>query len=570
MGTKSPPLPSDPLALLAVAEAGGPEAAAAARRAAWLAERADRGLARRALALTLRLDPLDPAPRLALARLAAEDGNLDDAVAEAEAVLADAVDKAARARAAFMLGEIARVRGERAKARAHFLEASRIEEAILTVSRGDSTATRWYARARGRIADLDLEEGARDSAFVGAEGALAILRASAATAGEPPVLAADIADAEVRLGGLELETRQPASARRRFGEAIGRYEALAITEPDEPHWRAALADTWTLAAEAEFMRGASDQAREAMDKALHARIRVAVRHNEEAWALAGTWRVRGGLRAALGDDATAMESFEQASKLATLLADRGKEAPAPARFLVHTLLDQADHALRTRAMEIAYQAANAARARAERFAHRENDPTWLSEAGACWDRLGEAARLSKAHDEARDAFARASEFRRMAASRAPDNPALKAGFAAALLKQGDVALAADALSEARECFGACVSVRTALFEARRDPQSAHALAAALERVGLVALAQADPNAARDAWEAELKLIDTVFPNSVLPEAIRFRAIVESHLAGAGGANAGAYRRAALARLDTLSRTCGLSEAEAALLRRLEA
>ena len=82
-----------------------------------------------------------------------------------------------------------------------------------------------------------------------------MLRATAAQIGEPPVLAADIADAELRLAALELDACEPKSARRRAGEAIGRYEALAVTEKDEPHWRAVLADAWALAAEADYARG---------------------------------------------------------------------------------------------------------------------------------------------------------------------------------------------------------------------------------------------------------------------------------------------------------------------------
>jgi hypothetical protein len=83
------------------------------------------------------------------------------------------------------------------------------------------------------------------------------------------------------------------------------------------------------------------------------------------------------------------------------------------------------------------------------------------------------------------------------------------------------------------------------------------------------MAQGDPTAARAAWETELGLVDTVFAGAPTPEALRFRAVVASHLAGAGGANASAHRRAAITHLDALSRKRGLTDAEAALLRRME-
>ena len=78
----------DAEALWTVAQAGGPGAALAARRAAALWEQSAPGRARQALALAVRLAPLDPAPRLGLARLAAEAGDLAAAKTEASALLA--------------------------------------------------------------------------------------------------------------------------------------------------------------------------------------------------------------------------------------------------------------------------------------------------------------------------------------------------------------------------------------------------------------------------------------------------------------------------------------------------
>lgn len=565
----TPPSMPDAAVLLTAAKAGGAHAAIAARRAAWLAERDDPGLAREALRLAARLEPFDPAPRLALARLAAEQGDLDAARAEAAAVLAEAVDQAARARAAFILGEISRVQGERAAARRAYAETLEIEDAILAHSRSDAAAARWYARARGRLAELDAADGEMARAKSGAEGALAMLRAAAAAIGEPPVLAADIADAEMRLAVLELDESQPASARRRLGEAIGRYEALAATEKDEPHWRAMLSDAWALAAEADFARGAGDRAREAMDKSLQARLRLAARDSNEAWALIGAWRLRGALRAALGDQNAAADSFQQAR----LLAEQMAAPPCPrqaTRFFVHTLLDQADHALRSSELNLAREAADTARMRAEAIA-RERDaaPVWLTDVAAAWDRLGEIARLARAQTQAQEAFSRAVELRRMALEREPDNAQSKRGLAAALVKQGEAALETGALAGARAAFQQSATLRLDMLDAApNDARAAQAVAVALERLGLAAQAQGDIQTARAAWEDELLLADRIFPDPDDLEGVRFRAIVEAHLFGVAGADAERYRSSALRRFDELAKAGAMTTREAALRKRL--
>src|SRR5690606_3543475 len=117
-----------PEALLELAAQGGERAFLAARRAAALAERDNPGLALKALALARQIEPLDPAPRLAAARLYAEQGDIAAARAEAREVLREAVDEAARARAAFMLGEMARMDGDHAGARTHYQLVMRIED----------------------------------------------------------------------------------------------------------------------------------------------------------------------------------------------------------------------------------------------------------------------------------------------------------------------------------------------------------------------------------------------------------------------------------------------------------
>ncbi len=558
------PSPRSPHALLALARAGGPGAAKAARHAAALAELRDPETAKEALSLAIRLEPIDPAPRLALARLHAESGDLPAARAEAEAVLADAVDQAARARAAFILGELARVSGGHDEARSRYQAVLKIEDALLSANPGEPTASRWYARARGRIAELDASAGDFNAARTGAEGALAMLRAVAAAIGEPPVLAADIADAEMRLAALELDHNHPASARRRLGEAIGRYEALAITEKHEPHWRAVLADAWALAAEADYVRGDANAARDAMERALQARLVLASQNEKEAWGLAGVWRVRGALRAALGDNDAATDSFAQARAMAEKLSAGGGEHAS--RFLLRTLLAQGDHALRIGQLNTAREAADSARMLAEGFA-QEIGGAWLGEVAACWDRLGEIARTAGAGAAAQDAFARAVEFRRLALERAPDDIRLIRRLAAALVKHGDAHLSANAHASAKAAFHESIVLRFKLLDAApSDATAAHAVAVALERFGLAALAQGDTNAARAAWEDELALADRIFAEEHSIESLRFRAIVESHLASAGGPNGEHHRHAALEHLDQLAHA-GLLTPQETLLRK---
>lgn len=554
--------------LFALAEAGGPDAAKAARRAAALAETRDPVRARHALALAAKLEPLDPAPRLALARLKAEAGEIAEARAEAEKVLAEAIDQAARARASFMLGELARVEGDGVAARRAYQTTLKIEDALLAANRTDAAAARWYARARGRVAELDLAEGQVERARTGAEGALAMLRACAAQGGEPPVLAADIADAELRLGALDLDGGDAPAARRRFGEAIGRYEALMLTEPNEPHWRAVLADAWALAAESDLMRNAPNEARAAMDKALALRIKLANAFKHERWALAATWRLRAALLAAIGDASGAADSLNQARVLAEHFCNERPGEEAPARFLLHTTLDEADHALRNGDLERAHEAANAARLRAEAFARAEGaSRVWLSEVGACWDRLGEAARLAKA--SSLDAFARAAELRRLACEAEPEDAELKRRLAAALIKYGVACLDAGEVNTARRVLEDGANLRLAFAEARPgDAAVAYELAVALDHLGYAAQALGDRETARHIWEDELALAERLFPDEHDDEGQRFRAVIEAHLAGLGGVHAHDYRASALRRLDALAQSGALTERDAMLRKRL--
>ncbi len=114
---------------------------------------------------------------------------------------------------------------------------------------------------------------------------------------------------------LDLRREGGDEARRRIGEAVGRYEALCVTEKEEPHWRVQLAEAWTLDAEAAFLCRLPDQARTALDKALALRVRLAHDDPEERWALAGCWRVRAALLASCGDAVAALDAQTQARSL---------------------------------------------------------------------------------------------------------------------------------------------------------------------------------------------------------------------------------------------------------------
>jgi hypothetical protein len=534
-----------------------------------MAERNDPDFAREALAAAVRLAPRDAAPRLDLARLHAEAGELERASREAKIVLDGADDEAARARAAFMLGDIARAQGDEARARGFYEIMARIEDAVLKRDPASPTAGRWYARAIGRLAELDAVQGNLARARSGAEGALALLYACATQTGEPPMVAADIADAEMRLAALLLDEDKAAEARRHLHRAIGRYEALTVTETEEPHWRAVLADAWALAAEADYLRGARAEARSAIDKALQARLKLASERREEAWALAGAWRLRAALLEAIDDNEGASLSLAQARALAERLAASAPGMEAPARFLAHTLLDQADHALRRGALETAREASEKARALAEAFAHATKAASWLGECGACWDRLGEAARLGRIGPLAQDAMARAAEFRRLALEADANDARARHALGSALLKYGEISLDLAAPQTARTAFNECASIRLQAFQAAPESlAAAHALAVALERVGLAAAAMGANAAARAAWEDELALAERMFGDDETLDAIRFRAIVEAHLFRLGGADRENHRRAALDGLDKLANAAVLTPDEAALRKQL--
>lgn len=555
-------------ALLAEAAAEGPGALAAARRAAALADGFDEARARKALALAARLDPLDALARLGLSRLAAEAGDLEGARTEALGVFKRSVDEAARARAAFILGEIARSRGGTDEARDAYAAAARIENALLAVNPTDIAAARWYARALGRIAELDALTDAVAARNI-AEGLVAMLRALTVQAGEPPALAADIADAEFRVAVLDLDFAMPSGARRRLNEAIGRYEALCIAEPGEAHWRAVLAEAQALMAEAAFALGDAAGARAAMDKALKLRVKLAAVDPEERWALAGLWRVRAALLTKLGAMDEARDGLAHAAASAKQLLAEAPSKEAATRFLAHTLLELSDLELAAENLEAARDAADEARKLIEPFA-RDAAPNipWRADLAATWLRLGEAARRANAPAQTLDAYSRAVELRRQVRSAAPQDEDAKRALAAALLLAGEAALSTQAHQSARAAFDESLSLRLEIAEAAGALDAARELAVAMERVGLAAAAAGDRQGARAMWEEELALIERVYEDHADAEGQRMRAVVESHLASLGGVDAAQRRASALARLDGLAQDGALTERDTALRRQL--
>jgi hypothetical protein len=274
------------------------------------------------------------------------------------------------------------------------------------------------------------------------------------------------------------------------------------------------------------------------------------------------------LLAALGEARGAADSLAQARALGEHFCAERPGEEAPARFLLHTTLDEADHALRNGDLDLARDAANAARVRAEAFARADGAAfVWLSEVGACWDRLGEAARLSKASPL--DAFARAAEFRRLASEAEAEDVELKRRLASALIKYGAACLDAGETNTARRVLEDGAKLRLAFAEARSgDAAAAYDLAIALDHLGYAAQKMGDRETARHIWEDELALAERLFPDEHDDEGQRFRAVVEAHLASLGGVQAHDYRTSALRRLDALAQNGALTERDAMLRKKL--
>jgi len=493
-------------ALMAEARAGGAHAAGAALKAARAAEGEDDARALEAYGLAATLAPDNASASLGLARLKAETGDLDGARALALSVFAEARNAPERARAALLTGDIARASGRASEARDAYEAAIALEEQALTRDPASAVAHRWRARAEGRLADLDIADGQSARARERANGALMLLTALGAAGQEAPVLAADRADAELRMAQLDIEARDFAGARAHLVEAIGRYEALCVQEPGEAHWRSQLAQAWTHAAEAAIGAADGAQAREAMDRALALRVKLARADGRERWRLAACWRMRAALLTALGGVDEASASLMQARAIGEELVDENPHSEEAALFCAHALIEQADAALNAEHCAVALDCAEDARARAERWGERSSGAReWTIILANAFERLAGAQLALGAPARALEPAARAVDLRLKLAESAPG-----------------------------------------------ETGPARALAGALERLGLAARGAGDKRAASMAWRQAWRLVERLFGARDEDEAQRMCAAFETHLADLGEVDAEKHRASALARLAALT------------------
>ena len=234
-----------------------------------------------------------------------------------------------------------------------------------------------------------------------------MLRAAAAQAGET----ARAGRRHRRRGDAARRARtrrraKPTPRAAGFGEAIGRYEALAVTEKDEPHWRAVLSDAWALAAEADYVRGAPDAARERDGQG--AASAAAPGGEASARKLGARGHVARCARRCARRSATAQaaaESLQQARALAeTIDARRRTRKRRRASWSTRCSIKPITR-LRTGELNRAREAADTARMQAEAFAPNGRDALLgLARPAACWDRLGEVARAARRAAQAQDAI----------------------------------------------------------------------------------------------------------------------------------------------------------------------
>jgi hypothetical protein len=378
---------------------------------------------------------------------------------------------------------LARAEGDLKTARGAYQDTLKIEAALLDADPQDPGAARWYARAKGRLAELDAAAGDMKAAITGADAALSLFRAAAGQIGETPLLAADIADAELRRAAFAFESGDAGDARVRLGEAIGRYEALAAVEKGEPHWRAMLAEAWTLAAEAALAENAAQAARDGIDKALQLRVNLAREDPNERWALAGAWRLRAGLAAALGEPGDARESIAQARALCEELRAEAPDSTARKRSMAQLLLEEC--AIETKLGDVAR--ADFAADAALKLCAAESD-----EAAIAWDRRAAIAAKSNQWERAQDAARRALRCRRRRAADAPQDSGAKRALGAALARAGETAIGAKDYANARRLLQENLDLRLALAEAAPGEQGpARDLALGIEQVGRLAAARGD-------------------------------------------------------------------------------
>lgn len=543
--------------LMAEARLGGEEGARAARRAGALALARDGRRAEEALALAAQLDPLDGVSMLALAQLRGDRGDLAGAREAAAAAFQNAIDGAARALAAFALGEIALARGDRSQAKTAFEAAKSLQNEILHDEPGDYDALRHFARACQRLADFTaLDEGAHAGRVAHGE-ALTILEALAQRDDALIDLAEDLAFGCARAGALCTEIGDFEGAQACAEARIGWVMRLADSEPDNEAWRADLADAWEIRAALDLTAERFLKAREAADRALQVRIALAAAapgDGKRRRALAKAWTRSAEIAAKAGDIALARSAALQARTL------REKDTDTLGLRALHdALVLEGDLALKAEDYEPARQAF--ARACQNIEPHAREDETWRLHLAQAWERLGEVALRVQRFDSARDAFART---RALLGAR---DMGLEARL---LLKEGEAALGAGDMRSARELLSHSCSLRLdVLDKTPHDLKLARDLAVALERLGILSQAAGDPEAARAAWEDELRLAQTIL--TAIPDdehAIRFCAVVHSHLATLAFPESSSHRHRALDLLGDLATMGKLSDTDITLRTRL--
>ncbi|MBI1188037.1 MAG: hypothetical protein GC206_12035 [Alphaproteobacteria bacterium] len=543
-------------ALMAEAQAGGPDAAQAARRAAAMALARDPRRAEEALAHASALDPLDAVSTLALAQLRADRGDLDAARVGAAQAFSDAIDESARALAAFALGEIALARGDAAQARDAFQAAKSLQADILRHEPGDYEALRHYARACQRLADFTASDDGAAAARIAHGEALTLLETLAQRDDALVDLAEDLAFGCARLAHLCLELGDHDGARACAEARVGWLMRLADDEPDNEAWRVDLADAWELCARLALEAHDIHPAQEASSQALHLRVALAAAAPGDAKrrrAQAKRWARHAEILAQSGD----LHGARSAAAHARGLREADTDSLG-AQALHDALILEGDLALKARDYEGARILFSRACEHAQPRAYDDN--AWRTALSQVWGRLGETALQAHHFAQARDSFAR------MRALSDASNPRLAARL---LLKEGEAALGAGDKIAARALFQQSCAIRLDLVDAApQDMALARELAVALERLGVLAHEAGDIAAAHAAWEDEARIAEIMLDAIGDSAAMRFAAIVHGLLAGLASPDATAHRKRGLALLDDLARQGALTEQDIALRTRL--
>ncbi|MBL8551129.1 MAG: hypothetical protein JNJ73_14170 [Hyphomonadaceae bacterium] len=525
-------------ALMAEAAGGGVGASAAAKRAAALALELDAQRAEAAFARLCEIEPGDAVSRLALAQLRADRGELAAARGEAARAFQDAADDGAKALAAFTLGEIAMARGDREEAKTGYAFAMKLQQRVLTAYPDDFDALRHFARARQRTADMLAQEGDAAGARDGHAEALAALEALSQRREARLSLAEDLAIGCARIAALSEQLREPDVALRFANARCGWLQRLAEGEPDAPVWRHDLAEALEDRAGLDLAAERWAEGLQAADGALRLRVKLAAAAPTSAparRALSRSWSLLAEAASRAGDMKRARAAAEHSRAMIELEGE-----PAA---LMEALLREGRLALRDGDLEpgrLAFKRVceTAQAGTAEDLAQRR---IWLADA---WEGLGDVGIEARRFPAAQDAYARARVFRGNA------DPHHEARLT---LKLGEAALGAHEVQAAQQALSETCALRLAILDGSPgDRKHMRDLAVGLERLGLLAQALGDIEAARDAWMNELALADLMRAQTPDDEnATRFCAVVCAHLATLGDVEALRHRDLALMHLDTL-------------------